>query len=229
VTRTVDSRRLRPAAIADAVAIVVQRGGVVIFPTDTVYGIGCDPMRAESVERIFALKRRPRTKPLALHFGSVAELLEYAPGNAAAAALARAFMPGPLTLVVRRPTHVGTFVTAGMETVGLRVPKHALCQKILERSGPLAATSANFSGHPAFVGNGLVTELPPADLRVDDGPTPLGVESTVLDVSNVRDMADAMSGGARLVREGAIGVEMLERFVGRVVRPDGAILREGDR
>ena len=73
--RTLDSKRLRPAAIADAVAIVVQRGGVVIFPTDTVYGIGCDPMRLESVERIFALKRRPRTKPLALHFGSIAELL----------------------------------------------------------------------------------------------------------------------------------------------------------
>ncbi len=227
--RTLDSKRLRPAAIADAVAIVVQRGGVVIFPTDTVYGIGCDPMRLESVERIFALKRRPRTKPLALHFGSIAELLEYAPGNAAAAALARAFMPGPLTLVVRRPSYVGTFVTAGMETVGLRVPKHALCQKILERSGPLAATSANFSGQPAFVGNGLVTELPPADLRVDDGPTPLGVESTVVDVSNVADMADAMSGGARLVREGAIGVEMLERIIGRVERPDGAALREGDR
>jgi len=229
MTRTVDSKRLRPAAIADAVAVVVQRGGVVIFPTDTVYGIGCDPMRAESVERIFALKRRPRSKPLALHFGSVVELLEYAPGNAAAAALARAFMPGPLTLVVRRPSYVGTFVTAGLETVGLRVPKHGLCQKILERSGPLAATSANFSGHPAFVGNGLVTELPPADLRVDDGPTPLGVESTVVDVSNVADMADAMSGGARLVREGAIGVGMLERVVGRVLRPGEAALREGDR
>jgi tRNA A37 threonylcarbamoyladenosine synthetase subunit TsaC/SUA5/YrdC len=81
VARTVDSKRLRPAAVADAVATVVQRGGTVIFPTDTVYGIGCDPVRGDAVEAIFALKGRPRTKPLALYFGSVAEMLEYAPEN----------------------------------------------------------------------------------------------------------------------------------------------------
>jgi L-threonylcarbamoyladenylate synthase len=213
LTRTVDSKRLRPAAIADAVATVVARGGVVIFPTDTVYGIGCDPVRAESVERIYALKSRPRSKPLALHFATVAELLEYAPGNALAAALADAFLPGPLTVIVSRPSYVGSFVTAGLDSVGLRVPKHGLCQAILERSGPLAATSANVSGEPAFVGKGFVQDLPPADLRVDDGPTPLGVESTVVDITGNE---------TRVVREGAISVGMLERVVGRVVRPGGA-------
>jgi L-threonylcarbamoyladenylate synthase len=213
LTRTVDSKRLRPSAIADAVASVVGRGGVVIFPTDTVYGIGCDPVRAESVERIYALKSRPRSKPLALHFATVAELLEYAPGNTLAAALADAFLPGPLTVIVARPSYVGPFVTAGLPSVGLRVPKHSLCQAILERSGPLAATSANVSGEPAFVGKGFVRDLPPADLRVDDGPTPLGVESTVVDVTGNE---------TRLVREGAISVGMLERVVGRVVRPGGA-------
>jgi L-threonylcarbamoyladenylate synthase len=192
----------------------VQRGGIVIFPTDTVYGIGCDPVRPESVEQIFALKGRPRTKPLALHFGSADELLEYAPGNALAETLAREFLPGPLTVIVRRPAYVGAFVTAGLETVGLRAPKHALCQAILERSGPLAATSANFSGRPAFVGSGFATELPAADLRVDDGPTPLGVESTVIDVSGKRP---------RIVREGAIGWEILERIVGRLERPDAGV------
>jgi L-threonylcarbamoyladenylate synthase len=213
LTRTVDSKRLRSSAIADAVATVVGRGGVVIFPTDTVYGIGCDPVRAESVERIYALKSRPRSKPLALHFATVAELLEYAPGNALAAALADAFLPGPLTVIVARPSHVGAFVTAGLPSVGLRVPKHNLCQAILERSGPLAATSANVSGEPAFVGKGFVRDLPPADLRVDDGPTPLGVESTVVDVTGNE---------TRIVREGAISVGMLERVVGRVARPGGA-------
>lgn len=212
MTRTVDSKRLRPSAIADAVATVVGRGGVVIFPTDTVYGIGCDPVRAESVERIYALKSRPRSKPLALHFASVVEMLEYAPENALAAALAEAFLPGPLTVIVKRPSYVGAFVTAGLPSVGLRVPKHALCQAILERSGPLAATSANVSGEPAFVGKGFARDLPAADLRVDDGPTPLGVESTVVDVSEDE---------TRVVREGAISVGMLERIVGRVVRPDG--------
>ena len=212
MTRTVDSKRLRPSAIADAVATVVGRGGVVIFPTDTVYGIGCDPVRAESVERIYALKSRPLSKPLALHFASVVEMLEYAPENALAAALAEAFLPGPLTVIVKRPSYVGAFVTAGLPSVGLRVPKHALCQAILERSGPLAATSANVSGEPAFVGKGFARDLPAADLRVDDGPTPLGVESTVVDVSENE---------TRVVREGAISVGMLERVVGRVVRPDG--------
>jgi L-threonylcarbamoyladenylate synthase len=212
--RTLDSKRLRPTTIVDAVAGVVQRGGIVIFPTDTVYGIGCDPVRADSVDKIFALKGRPRTKPLALHFGSVEELLEYAPGNAMAEALAREFLPGPLTVIVRRPAYVGGFVTAGMDTVGLRVPKHALCQAMLERSGPLAATSANFSGEPAFVGAGFASGLPAADLRIDDGPTPLGVESTVIDVSGER---------ARAVREGAIGLEVLERIVGRLERPGAEV------
>jgi L-threonylcarbamoyladenylate synthase len=212
LTRTVDSKRQRPSAIADAVATVVGRGGIVIFPTDTVYGIGCDPVREESVERIYVLKTRPRSKPLALHFASVAEMLEYAPGNALAAALADAFLPGPLTVIVARPSFVGAFVTSGLPAVGLRVPKHALAQAILERSGPLAATSANVSGEPAFVGKGFVRDLPPADLRVDDGPTPLGVESTVVDVTENE---------ARVVREGAISVGMLERVVGRVMRPGG--------
>ncbi len=207
--RTVDSKRLRPAAVADAVATVVGRGGTVIFPTDTVYGIGCDPVRGEAVEQIFALKGRPRDKPLALYFGSVAEMLEYAPENPVAAALAREFLPGPLTIIVRRPSYVHAFVTAGLGSLGLRVPNHELCRRILERCGPLAATSANFSGEPAFDGSNVPVALPAADLRVDDGPTPLGVESTVIDVSGEV---------ALVVREGAISVAMLQRVVGRIER-----------
>ncbi|MBD5634261.1 MAG: threonylcarbamoyl-AMP synthase [Candidatus Eremiobacteraeota bacterium] len=195
--------------VADAVASTVQRGGLVIFPTDTVYGIGCDPARSGSVARIFASKRRALHKPLTLHIGSVEELLEYAPGNALAETLARTFLPGPLTIVVERPSYVGSFVTSGLGTIGLRVPRHALCQAILERTGPLAATSANVSGEPAFIGNGQQSSLPLADLQIDDGPTPLGVESTVIDVSGEY---------ARLVREGAIGRTMLERIVGTIGR-----------
>jgi L-threonylcarbamoyladenylate synthase len=210
VIRTLDSKRLRASTIADTVANCVQRGGLVIFPTDTVYGIGCDPVRADAVEQIFAAKNRPRTKPLALHLASVEELLEYCPGNGAARALAEAFLPGPLTIVVERPAYVGAFVTAGLGSVGLRVPGHELCRVILERTGPLAATSANLSGEPAFLGGGFASGLPAADLRVDDGPTPVGVESTVVDVSGPV---------ARLLREGAIPGERLEEVVGRVERP----------
>jgi L-threonylcarbamoyladenylate synthase len=192
--------------VLDAVAEVVQGGGTVIFPTDTVYGIGCDPAQAKAVERVFALKNRPPGKPLGLYFGSVAELLEYAPGNRLAALAARAFLPGPLTIVVERLPFVDARVSAGLPSIGLRVPDHALCRAILERCGPLAATSANLSGTPAFTGaNG--TELPAADLLVDDGPTPLPAESTVVDLSHEEP---------RLVREGIITVAMLEKHLGPV-------------
>ena len=204
--RVYDTRRLRPSIIADAIAAVVQRGGTVIFPTDTVYGIGCDPMRPEAIDAIFALKNRPRTKPLSLHFGSVAELLEYAPENELAKRAAEVFLPGPLTIIVRRPSYVHERITAGLPSLGLRVPKHEVCRVILERCGPLAATSANYSGAPAYTGAGFATELPPADARVDDGPTPLGAESTIVDVSGKVP---------RIIREGAIKTEMIEAILGR--------------
>jgi len=207
--RVLDSRTLRPGAIADAVAGYVQRGGSVIFPTDTVYGIGSDPVIPAAVERIFVLKGRPRDKPLSLHFGSVEELLEYAPGNVAAALLAEKFLPGALTLIVRRPAYVDASVTVGLGSVGLRVPRHELCRLILERCGPLAATSANLSGAQAFTGEGFASDLPAADVFVDDGPTPLGAESTIVDVSTERP---------RLVREGAISVAKLEEVVGVLER-----------
>jgi L-threonylcarbamoyladenylate synthase len=205
--RTLEARRSGAPAVAEAVAAVVRQGGVVIFPTDTVYGIGCDPMRPDAVERIYALKNRPREKPLSLHFSSTAELLEYAPDSALAAAAARAFLPGALTVIVARPSFVGADVTAGLPTLGLRVPAHALCRAILERTGPLAATSANASGASAFTGGGTSAGLPAADLWIDDGPTPLGAESTIIDITGARP---------RLVRKGAISVAMLEQVLGPI-------------
>jgi L-threonylcarbamoyladenylate synthase len=208
--RVVEAKGGTAGLVAEMAARVVVRGGTVIFPTDTVYGIGCDPVRASAVARIFALKNRPGHKPLSLHLASVEEMLEYAPGNVFARELADSFMPGPITTIVRRPRHVDRSVTAGADTLGLRVPKHALCRTILERCGPLAATSANLSGLPAYTGDSFATELPEADLFVDDGPTPLGAESTIVDVSG--DVP-------RLVREGAISVVMLEHVLGRIERP----------
>jgi L-threonylcarbamoyladenylate synthase len=208
--RVVEAKGATARAVAETAARVVQRGGSIIFPTDTVYGIGCDPYIDRAVARIFALKNRPAHKPLSLHLASVEEMLEYAPGNAFARELAESFLPGPLTTIVVRPRHVARTVTAGADTLGLRVPKHALCGAILERCGPLAATSANLSGLPAYTGDSFATELPDADLFIDDGPTPLGAESTVVDVSGKVP---------RLVREGAISVVMLEHVLGRIERP----------
>jgi L-threonylcarbamoyladenylate synthase len=202
-----DARLVPPDEVAERVAGVVAAGGIAILPMDTVYGIGCTPASEAAVERIFAAKARPLTKPLSLHCGSVDELLAYAPGNELAARAAAHFLPGPLTLIVDRPATVAAFVTRGLATVGLRVPKHALTLAILQRSGPLAATSANLSGHPAFTGAEPVTNLPDADVFVDDGPTPLGAESTIIDVTGKR---------VRIVREGAIGRTMLEDVLGPI-------------
>ncbi len=197
----IDARRESPGRIAEHVAAVIFGGGTVIFPTDTVYGIGCDPVDRAAVERIYALKGRPRAKPLVLHLGSVTEALEYAPENELAHLYAGAMLPGPLTLVVARPAHVPSAVTAGLPSVGLRVPAHALSLVIFERCGPLAATSANRSGAEPYTGTGVLAGLGEADLLVDAGPTPLGAESSVLDVTGREP---------RLLREGVLSAAMID-------------------
>jgi L-threonylcarbamoyladenylate synthase len=204
LTTRIDATRERVERIIEEVAAVVFGGGTVIFPTDTVYGLGCDPMRPQSLERIFVAKDRPRYKPLSLHVASVAELLEYVPDDVRAQTLARRFLPGPLTLVVKRPAWVDGRVSAGLPSIGMRVPDHALCLALLERCGPLAATSANRSGALAFTGEGEVAGLPEADLFVDAGPTPLRAESTIIDLTGDH---------ARLIREGIIRADLIEQQI----------------
>jgi L-threonylcarbamoyladenylate synthase len=183
-----------------------------VFPTDTVYGIGCDPMRPASIERIYDLKGRDRTKALSLHVASVAEALEYAGEDPLARLAIEELLPGPVTLIVRRPSFIDETMTAGLPTMGLRVPGHPLCSEVLERCGPLAGTSANRSGFPAFTGEGDPAVLPPADALIDDGPTTYRAESTIVDVS---------AGEPRLVREGVVAVATLERVLGPLGRPAG--------
>jgi L-threonylcarbamoyladenylate synthase len=204
LTIRIDATRERAERVLEEVAAVAFGGGTVIFPTDTVYGIGCDPMQLQSVERIFVAKGRPRDKPLSLHLPSVAELLEYIPNDARAQRLARRFLPGPLTLVTARPRWVDQRVSGGAPSIGMRVPDHALCLALLERCGPLAATSANRSGAAAYTGEGEAACLPEADLFVDAGPTPLRAESTIIDLTGER---------ARLIREGAVRVDMIEQQI----------------
>ena len=191
------------------VAEVVFAGGTVIFPTDTVYGIGCDPMQPRALARIYELKGREAGKPLSLHVASVAEALEYAGDDPLVAIAIRRLMPGPVTLIVRRPAFIDEHMTSGLGTMGLRVPDDAVCSAILGRSGPLAATSANYSGERAFSGAAGRDRLPNADLLVDAGPTPRGLESTVVDLTAGRPV---------LIREGAISLAMLEQTLGRIDR-----------
>lgn len=190
-----DARSNTATAIADCVARTVEHGGIALLPTDTVYAFACDPYQPAAVSRVYAATRRPVSEPLTLLFPTVAELLEYVDGHPLATLAARAFMPGPLTIVVRRARCVPAGISGGHETIWLRVPGHRMCASVLEACGPLAA------------GDGGPRWQSAADVFLDAGPMPVGREATVLDLSG---------GDATLVHEGAITHAALEAQLGAI-------------
>jgi L-threonylcarbamoyladenylate synthase len=197
-------------AIARA-AEVLRQGGLVAFPTETVYGLGAHALDRTAVRRIFEAKGRPTNDPLIVHIGSLnqmAELVVTIPDTARR--LAARFWPGPLTVVLPRSVRVPDEVTAGLETVALRVPKHAVAQALLAAAAlPIAAPSANLFSRPSPTrAEHVLQDLDGRiDLVVDGGPTPVGVESTVLDLS--RDVPV-------ILRPGAVTREMLLQVLERV-------------
>jgi L-threonylcarbamoyladenylate synthase len=199
-------------------AEVIRAGGLVAFPTETVYGLGADALSSAAVVRIFEAKERPRGNPLIVHLASAAALESIAvrvPPRARHAA-AR-FWPGPLTLVVPRAATVPLITTGGLETVAARVPAHPVARALIEASGrPIAAPSANRSGRPSptcaeHVRDDLDSRI---ELILDGGPTPVGVESTVLDMTTDPPM---------LLRPGGVTLEELKDCLGEV-----AVLGSGD-
>ena len=185
-TIQVDPLACDPAVIERAAA-VIRRGGLVAFPTETVYGLGADATNAEAVGRIFAAKRRPASDPLIVHLADAAELPTVSPApNRLARELGARFWPGPLTLVLPRGPAIPAVVSAGLATVAVRVPDHAVALALLRAAQtPIAAPSANMFSRPsptlaAHVLEDLDGRI---DLLLDGGPTPIGVESTVLDLT----------------------------------------------
>ncbi len=182
----VDPLRPDPAIIARA-AEILRGGGLVAFPTETVYGLGGNALDAAAVERIYAAKGRPAYNPLIVHVADPARIIDVArdwPDNAAR--LARSFWPGPLTLVVSRRPEVPLGVTAGLDTVAVRVPSHPVAQALLAAARvPVAAPSANRSTEVSpTTGSHVEKSLGDAvDLILDAGATPVGIESTVVDVT----------------------------------------------
>ncbi|PAU85189.1 threonylcarbamoyl-AMP synthase [Halorubrum salipaludis] len=173
---TTDSDVLRRAAEATA------DGDLVVYPTETVYGLGGDALDPAAVERVFELKGRDRSNPLSLGVPSVDAALRYTEPSELAVAFARAFLPGPVTVVVERGDAVPDALTAGRDRVGIRVPDHDLARDLLREAGPLTATSANVSGrgsvtHPGDLDDRIRDGVA---LVVDGGETP-GTESTVVD------------------------------------------------
>ncbi len=194
--------RLGPGDLAQAAAIL-RRGGLVAFPTETVYGLGADATDARAVAGVFAAKGRPADNPLIVHLADAAALGEVAEGGSPLAAL----WPGPLTLVLRRrPRGVCDLATAGLATVAVRVPDHALARALIAAAGcPVAAPSANRSGRPSPTTAAAVLEdLDGAiDAVLDGGPTDVGVESTVV---------DATEDPPRVLRLGGLPLEALRRL-----------------
>lgn len=182
----VDVSAPEPHIIAEAAALI-RAGGLVAFPTETVYGLGANALDAAAARAIFVAKERPATDPLIVHIADMEALqVVVAAIPPVVGELARAFWPGPLTLILPRGEAVPLVVTGGRDTVAVRVPGHPVARALIAAAGvPIAAPSANRFGHtsPTTAAHVLVDLAGRIDLVLDGGPTPIGVESTVLDLT----------------------------------------------
>lgn len=171
----------------DRAAAILCRGGLVAFPTETVYGLGANALDREAVLRIYAAKERPATSPLIVHIASLGTVSDVAAEwPPAAQRLAQQFWPGPLTLVVRKARQIPGEVTAGLETVGIRMPKHPVARELIRRAGvPIAAPSANRFTHvsPTTAEHVRASLGDRIEMILDGGPCQVGIESTVLSLA----------------------------------------------
>jgi len=198
--------------INDAVSML-RSGGLVAFPTETVYGLGADAFNAEAVQKVFQAKGRPSDNPLIVHVASLEIAWHFMTGiSEKGLKLAKCFWPGPLTLVTEKKSIVPDIVTAGLETVAIRIPNHPVTLEMLKRfEGGVVGPSANISGRPSptsaeHVCHDLEGKI---DIVLDAGPTVIGMESTVIDVT-VNPPA--------ILRIGGLSREDIENTIGETRR-----------
>lgn len=203
-------------AVAKA-AEVLRRGGLVAFPTETVYGLGADASQPDAVRKIFSAKGRPADHPLIVHLAEPAQLAHWAADIPAEAwRLAEAFWPGPLTLVLKRRPEINDVVTGGQDTIGLRIPSHPVAQALLRAfGGGIAGPSANRFGRisPTTAAHVRAEFGDSLDAILEGGQSEVGIESTIVDLSGE---------AAALLRPGHISAEALARVLGTAVRPPTA-------
>ena len=192
-------------------AEIIQDGGLVAFPTETVYGIGADGFNEDALEKIFIAKGRPMDNPLILHIASPRDIVDVASYVSAKAKKAiNAFWPGPLTIILPKSFQVPDQASAGLPTVAVRMPVHPIALKLIKLAKcPVAAPSANLSGRPSpTIAFHVLKDLKgKIDMVVDGGPCRWGIESTVVDFTEKTPA---------ILRPGAVTKEMLESVVGQV-------------
>lgn len=179
-------------------AKAIREGELVVYPTETVYGLGGDALSTDAVRQVFAAKDRDPREPISLAVPDVDSAFEYTRPSARERRFMREYLPGPVTVVVERSSEVPDVLTAGRERVGVRVPNHDVARSLLKRTPPVTSTSANVSGTPSVV---RVGDLDPAieaaaSVVIDDGETP-GIASTVVDLA-----------GNEVLREGPLAEEI---------------------
>ena len=208
-------------------AQIIREGGVVGFPTETVYGLGANALNGQAALRIFAAKERPADNPLIVHVSSVNEVAPLIAGEMPenAKKLAEAYWPGPLTMIMKKSSLIPDEVSAGLQTVGVRMPANETARALIREAGlPIAAPSANRSGRPSpttaqHVMDDMDGRIP---MILDGGASEVGLESTVLDVTGEVP---------RVLRPGGVTPEMIAAVVG-AVEIDGTVMRplkEGER
>lgn len=198
-------------------ADIIKAGGIVAFPTETVYGLGCDALNSDAIKKIFKAKGRPQDNPLIVHFSSIKDMDKIAYVTEEALQLFKIFVPGPLTIVLKKKSILPKEISAGLDTVAVRIPKHYIARKLIEQAGtPIAAPSANTSSRISpttaqHVFEDMENKVP---LIIDGGDCEVGIESTVIDLTT--DIPTVL-------RPGAITLEMLLEYLPKIKNHTGEI------
>ena len=196
-----------PQKEVDEIVSVLKSGGLVVFPTDTLYGIGADPFNENSVKKVYIAKNRPFDMPLSIAVSNEKMMESVTVLNDKARKLIRRFLPGPLTIMLTKKPTIPDILTSGSNQVGVRIPDHPLALRIIDKFGPITATSANLHSRP----DPVEASIPLKDLKnhakicIDCGRTKYSTPSTIVDVSD---------GEAEIIRKGAISQEEIENALG---------------
>jgi L-threonylcarbamoyladenylate synthase len=187
----------------DEIVAVLKSGELVVYPTDTLYGVGADPFNENSVKKVYIAKNRPFDMPLSIAVSNEKMMESIAVLNESARKLIRKFLPGALTIMLTKKPNLPDILTSGSNQIGVRIPNHPFAIRLIDRFGPITSTSANLHSHPDPVEASVAQK----DLKghigicVDCGKTKFAVPSTIIDVSE---------GSVEIIRKGAISQEQIE-------------------